>query len=262
MLINSLVADRKTLIKVLSDKLNLKPEYKGAPTFMYIIGDYTVMKDGSIEVDEDKADKRLLLDLYSEGFIDCSFDKDIETIEIKIPYEGHTGISLTNLTYLMVSRAKLINRSIRCKDAFFINERFIERLKEVTPKTFEEFMSVVEEVDANSINKGFEFDKDGIGFAGFPVTTNSDEVKAYMDLVSLINKMALTQKRVLIDTSDAVNEKYEFRGFLLRLGMKGNEYKNTRKILLEHLNGNCAFRIEDQAEAFREKHRITKPEVG
>ena len=82
-----------------------------------------------------------------------------------------------------------------------------------------------------------------------------------MDLASLANKMALAQKRVQLNTSDDENEKYAFRGWLLRLGMKGDEYKNTRKILLENLDGNAAFRTADQAEAFREKHRVVKPEV-
>ena len=261
MLIKPLVADRKQIIKSLAEHLGVKPEYQGAPTFKYLIGDYTIMKDGSIEVEDSKADLTLLRTLNTEGLIDSSWDEDREVLEIKLPYKGHTGKTLVNLTYLVASRAKLINKSIRCLDAFSINERFLEKLQEVGPETIENFMQVVEAVDANSINAGLCFEEDGISFCGFPVSTDSETVKAYMDLASLANKMALVQKRVQLDTSDDENEKYAFRGWLLRLGMKGDDYKATRKILLENLDGNAAFRTFEQAEAFREKHRVIKPEV-
>ena len=38
------------------------------------------------------------------------------------------------------------------------------------------------------------------------------------------------------------NEKYAFRCFLLRLGMIGNAYKESRKILLQNLIGSSAFK--------------------
>jgi hypothetical protein len=38
------------------------------------------------------------------------------------------------------------------------------------------------------------------------------------------------------------NEKYTFRCFLLRLGFIGEEYKETRKVLLKNLSGSSAFK--------------------
>jgi hypothetical protein len=38
------------------------------------------------------------------------------------------------------------------------------------------------------------------------------------------------------------NEKYAFRCFLLRLGFIGDEYKETRRVLLRNLTGSAAFR--------------------
>lgn len=40
------------------------------------------------------------------------------------------------------------------------------------------------------------------------------------------------------------NEKYNFRCFLFRLGLIGPEYKSTRKILLQNLEGSFAFRVK------------------
>ena len=261
MKIQSITADRKQLVNALEMYLGIKPMYKGAPTFHYQVGDYTVMKDGSIEVEDDKADITLLRTLSTEGLLDNSWDEDREVIEIKLPYDGHTGNSLVNLTFMVASRSKLINKSIRCLDGFCINERFIEALLETAPATTEDFMKVVEEIDANSTNAGLEFTSDGIVFAGFPATEEPELIKAFMDLATLMNRMSLEQKRVQVASIETDNEKYAFRTWLLRLGMKGEAYKTTRKCLLENLAGNCAFRTEEQAEAFRENHRVKKAEV-
>lgn len=251
----SMVADRKQIITSLGNHLGVKPEYQGAPTFQYVIGDYTVMKDGSIEVDDDKVDLTLLRTLHTEGLIDSSWDEDREVIAITIPYENQTGASLKNLIFIMASRCKLINKSIRCVDAFGIDERFIEALIEEAPASVEDFLQLVERVEANDKNSGIEFTAEGITFSGFPVSEDATVVRAYMDLASLICKEAAARKRVQLEIGDSDNEKYAFRVWLLRLGMTGNDYKTTRKILLENLAGNCAFRTEEQAEAFREKHR-------
>ena len=44
------------------------------------------------------------------------------------------------------------------------------------------------------------------------------------------------------------NEKYAFRCFLLRLGLIGNEYKVTRKILMKNLSGNASFKSGHKKE--------------
>lgn len=258
--IKCIAADRKQLINAIGKHLGIKPDYLGAPTFKYQVGDYIVMKDGSVEVEDDKADVSLLRTLYIEGLLDNSWDKDREVIEVKLPYDGHTGNSLMNLTFVVAGRSKLINKSIRCLEAFTINERFIDALLEATPETVEDFMAVVEAIDANSTNTGLEFAADGIAFTGFPLTEDADAIKAYMDLASLMNRHSMERKRVNLMLAETDNEKYAFRTWLIRLGMMGKEYKETRKHLLANLSGNCAFRTEEQAEAFRESHRV-KSEV-
>lgn len=260
MKIYSMVAERKTLIQALGEYLNAKPEYLGAPTFCYQVGEYKVMKDGSIEVSDEKADIKMLRTLHTKGMIDASWDEEREVMEIKLPYDGHTGVSLMNLTFMLASKCRLVNKSIRCINAFSVNDRFIELLQEKVPISVEAFLQVEEEVDANGVNTGIIFDVDNICFTGFPVTTEPELVKAYMDLVELMNKMSKEVKRVQPTSISSDNEKYAFRVWLLRLGMKGEAYKTTRKVLLENLSGNSAFRTEEQAEAFRASRRVEKAE--
>ena len=54
--------------------------------------------------------------------------------------------------------------------------------------------------------------------------------------------MAREQKRVIPRIYPGDNDKYAMRQFLVRLGLKGKEYKETRKILFRNLTGNGAWR--------------------
>ena len=60
-------------------------------------------------------------------------------------------------------------------------------------------------------------------------------------------ELARTQKSVIATEQETDNEKYTFRCFLLRLGFIGTEYKEARKILMQNLSGNAAFRTAREA---------------
>lgn len=61
--------------------------------------------------------------------------------------------------------------------------------------------------------------------------------------------MARNAKRVTAKVHPNDNAKYAMRCFLLRLGFIGEEYKETRKILLRNLAGSSAFRSGQRSEA-------------
>jgi len=255
MRIYSMVTDRKELVTELAKKTGIKPAYKGVPTFIYQIGAYKVLKDGSIEVTEEDADFDMLRELHSAGLIDNSWDSEREVLEISIPIEGHTGCSLTNLILIIACRGEMISKAVSRTGTFRINERFLERLETDLPETKEDFLKSLEAVGWNESNVGLEFLPDRISFTGFPLSTDSITVRAYTDLVELMNRMALTQKRVHMEKPDVTNEKYYFRVWLLRLGMKGDNYKMTRQILLRNLSGHSAFRTKEQEEVAKIKNK-------
>ena len=57
--------------------------------------------------------------------------------------------------------------------------------------------------------------------------------------------------RIMKDWNEE-NEKYTLRIWLIRLGMNGDEYKTTRKILMEKLSGHSAFRTEAEKERWKQ----------
>ena len=83
---------------------------------------------------------------------------------------------------------------------------------------------------------------DEISFPWFTVYGEDGEAKAYSDFVFALCRMAQERKRITSKPYDGNNDKFTMRLFLVQLDMKGDEYKQTRKILLRHLSGNSAWR--------------------
>ena len=249
--------DRKAFAKALAERTGNTSKYLGAPSFGYQVGEYLVKRDNTIEVDDDKADREVLREFFNKGFIDNSWDEDRDVLDITLPLDGHTGSTLTNLLRIIYARSEILSRAIGCAGAFKVSEELIEALSESQPDTVDEFKDVLNEAGGNEINTGIRIE-DEITFTGFPFIQDSETVKAYMDLASLINQMALSQKRVNIEKPDLSNERYSFRVWLLRLGMIGDEYKATRKILLSKLSGHSAFRTKEAEEIAREKNKAAR----
>ena len=71
---------------------------------------------------------------------------------------------------------------------------------------------------------------------------SKEEIKAYMDFVTALCRMAKEAKRITGKDKPVENEKYAFRCFLLRLGFIGDDYKQSRKILLQNFSGSSAWK--------------------
>ena len=216
---------KKKLVKLISSHLGIESKYLGVPSCAYSIGAYTVNKDGSLSWDEDDERTAGLLEaIKAEGF---SATEDEETEEevlveeeneeeaevnrlcISFPksmYETHT---LENLKTLVQAKGALMKKAFRT-----------------------ESLEIVE-------------DDEKVSFPWFELI-DSDHFNAYTQFISAITKMAKEQKRILGREREVENDKYAFRCFLLRLGFIGDEYKLTRKILLENLEGSAAFKTKKE----------------
>ncbi|CAC9931847.1 hypothetical protein PEPNEM18_01116 [Aedoeadaptatus nemausensis] len=89
-----------------------------------------------------------------------------------------------------------------------------------------------------------EVTKDKVLFPWFATIPEPDKVTAYTQLISALCKISREQKRILAKEKPVNNEKYAFRCFLLRLGFIGDEFKTTRKILLQNLSDNGAWKSQ------------------
>ena len=222
------VADRKPLVKAISEFTGADAVYMRTPTYAYRIDYFTVTREGNLEFN-DRADseeiENLLEFLAERGFVaevaDTSNTEPTETASEELPTvadsaaHGETvgltvevpleGAAVENLTKLLDAKGRLIRRALA-----------VDKLPiEVTDSTVK-----------------------------FPWFANcgADECKAYTHFVSALCDLAANARRVTAKEKKTDNDKYAFRCFLLRLGFIGSEYKAERKILLRNLTGSSAFK--------------------
>ena len=232
---------RKKMVEIVGKTLGVQPIYCGAPTFAYKVGAFEITRDGSIcfgdEADEaDEAEvERVRTALREEGFaaeeeesemtmaaVETAGEAAVETaattddensLTISLPRSSFTETALKNLDALLASKGHLIQKAFNIEKAAY---------------------TLTEET---------------IKFAWFHGKIAEDTVRAYTDFISKLCEMVQRQKRAVAREKPTENEKYTFRCFLLRLGMIGDAYKTSRKILLQNLTGSSAFKNGHRKEA-------------
>ena len=215
-------AERKELVKAISRITGIKAEYQFMPTTSYVIGDFTVTAEGALVYD-DKIDAGELLNELAEAGFEGTCEKS-EDKELKVPEPNILTIEMPadkvntgNLQKLLDAKGALIRKALG-----------IDSL-------------------------AFEIHEDRVSFPWF-IDPAPDHALAYTQFVAAICKMSTEQKRVTAKVREVNNEKYTFRCFLLRLGFIGEEFKQSRKILLSNLDGSSAFKTvkEDSKEVHDE----------
>ena len=215
---------RKKMVEIVGRTLGVQLIYCGAPTFAYKVGAFEITRDGCIcfgdEADEAEVE-RVRTALREAGFVaeedetempTAEVDSEEDSLAISLPRRFFTETALKNLDALLASKGKLIQKAFNIEKATY---------------------TLTEET---------------IKFAWFHGKIAEDTVRAYTDFISKLCEMAQKQKRAVAKEKPTENEKYAFRCFLLRLGMIGDTYKMSRKILLQNLTGSSAFKCGHRRE--------------
>lgn len=206
---------RKELVKTIATWLGCEVKYCGAPTFAYKVDYFTIDRDGNLTCD-DSADREviesLMEHLYDEGF-ECEPAEETESVEdedisltVTMPRDYFTESQLDNLQKLIAAKAPLMKEALA-----------VTKLPVIVTD-------------------------DMVSFPWFTGDLDVDHFDAYRSLITSMCRMAREAKRVNVQEKETTNAKYEFRCFLLRLGFVGDEFKVSRKILLEKLSGSSAFK--------------------
>ena len=221
---------RKKMVEIVGRTLGVQPIYCGAPTFAYKVGAFEITRDGSMcfgdEADEGEVEC-VRTALREAGFAaeedetempkaeakEEATTDDEDSLTISIPRTFLTETGRKNLDALLASKGHLIQKA-------FVIEKAAYTLTD-----------------------------DRITFAWFHGEISEDTARAYTEFISKLCEMAQKQKRAVAKERPVENEKYAFRCFLLRLGMIGDDYKTSRKILLQNLTGSSAFKCGHRKEA-------------
>ena len=235
---------RKEMVTIIGQTLGEKPVYMKVPTCAYRIGGAEVTKEGTLVCgDLPKVTLMKVIESLAKagfkaenGHVKAELEKTDEETEqpqerpegpaeaqdaaekpapeegtedcltISLPRKLFTGEALENLQKLLIAKGTIIRKALGIG------------------------------------NLPLEVDDEKISFPWFTSDLDAEEIKAYTLFIQKLGEMSRNQKRITAKEREIVNEKYEFRCFLLRLGLIGSEYKAARKILLSRLSGSAAFR--------------------
>jgi len=224
---------RKEAADCVGAALGIAPVYRKAPTYAYAISKAEIDREAILSFDESMSEEErrtVLSSLEATGFYTPEATEEPaippsqnepDRLIIQIPLEGFSPEKLDNLCKLVVSKATLLQKAIGAGEL------------------------------------PVALGKETIDFPWFKIDATSEEITAYMQLVAKLCDMAKQQQRVLATDKPVDNEKYAFRCFLLRLGFIGEEYAESRKILLQNLSGNGSWKSGEQ----KPRPALEKPEI-
>lgn len=206
--------ERKKLAYALGELLGMLVKYTRTPKFDYLIGSNVLDKNGVFHAYEDLTESKL--ELILERFYKGEPIQQSERSENEIVAADVLSISVQR-TMLADDKLENFQKLIEGKQTLFKHAFLTEQLEVV--------------ITENQVS-----------FPWFPLASEPDAVNAYTEFISKLCELAIKLKRVSLTDKEVENEKYAFRCFLLRLGFIGDDSKTARRILIQNLSGNSAFR--------------------
>lgn len=203
---------RKALVKAIVKITGEKAVYQFMPTCAYEIGDITVSKEGAVSCEDEAKLEKLVESLSEAGYepAEEESEEDKTALTISLPADSaDTDI----LKKLIASKKTLIKKAL----------------------------------DASTTEIAFTDEK--TEFPWFDRELTPEETRAYTRFLAALCKLSKELNRCSGIEHTVENEKYAFRCFILRLGFIGTDYKEDRKILLQNLSGNSAFKSGAGKEA-------------
>ena len=133
----------------------------------------------------------------------------------------------------------------------------MKRLKEkiVCPKVFTTGTPLT--YSYHALNLHSVFYRGTVEWRCFNSTLHAGRAAAYVNLCLAISAQAIAQRSTVLKKTRSDNELFTFRVWLVRLGLNGPEFKNTRDHLLANLEGDRAWRYDKDSyeSSKKKKHR-------
>ncbi len=240
--------DRRTLVKAIAVHTGMEPSYAGPPTFNYTVGTIIVDREGYVDVpDAQTADLKAFL--ISKGWMEPEPEPEQPRIQIGVPAKDLTVTNITNLIYMLYSKQYLLGKAIGTA-CVRIEDAVITRLQEYTPENLEAYTELLRDFKALGDLEGLELEDEQLRI-DFP-QTDSGDATLWMLLMTKMVAFAKSAHRVFPQRQQPEAEKYFMRGWLLRMGFGGADFKAARQALLKNLKGCSAFPTAEKAQRHQE----------
>lgn len=201
-------------------------------------------------------------------------------LHVHVDASNHNRQSLKNLIGIMYSKEDLLFKALQVNEA-----RAIEWCQKVREPMLKQArtLSAEETSDLTQLEdiwyEGFENDgrtrrdhynksryyalnlhsvfyRGTVEWRCFNSTLDPTKAAAYVHLCLAMSAQAIAQRSTVMQKTRSDNELFTFRVWLVRLGLNGGEFKETRDILLSHLDGDRAWRHDkDSYEVNRKKKK-------
>ena len=182
-------------------------------------------------------------------------------IHIHLDGSNHTPRSIRNFVNIIASHNDLFYKALQiepqrmryCKK---MDVWLVQQMNQARPTTFADIESIwyaqygTERRDQHYHSSRYHFlnlhsffhGHHTVELRGFNGTLNAGKIRAYIVLALALNHQALTQKSARYRKVQEENERFAMRTYLNRIGFIGDEFKNCREHLYQHLSGNAAWR--------------------
>ena len=161
-------------------------------------------------------------------------------MHVHVDASNHNRQSLKNLLSIMYSKEDLLFKALKT-DPARVN-RWCQRVREPM-------------LQLHSV-----FYRGTIEWRCFNSTLHAGRAKAYVNLCLAMSAQAIAQRTSVMRKTVSDNELFTFRVWLVRMGLNGDEFKNTRDHLLANLEGNRAWRYDKDCYASSHKNRTSQQE--
>ena len=269
MILNIHPENRKEMVKAICELTGMNATYLFTPTYAYQVGPITVSRDGTIDCEDEAMLSTLKPMLIERGWLEAEEtpeapddskempeavdDISVEQMDITTPIPGWTVAQMSNLLRMLCSKQALINRMLGC-DMLSIEEPFVIAISENPPENTTDLEASVRKAIDTGVIRGFRLSDEQVTLST-PFTQDEPTCwTAYADLLNGMLRIAETATRISLKRlDDPENEKYHANSWLMRMGLRGPQYKETRRILMGHLTGFAAFRSAADMQAHKER---------
>lgn len=200
-------------------------------------------------------------------------------VHVHVGASGHTARSLRNLVNMMASHQWLLWDSLKIASARsyycqMVDRNFLKQLNNKKPETMAELADIwYKSQDASydrnchynstryhMLNLHATFTKGTVEFRMFQFYPADAEgkkkngihagrLKAYIQLCLAMNEFAKESRKATCKPVQQDNPKFAMKSWLFRLGLVGKEFYTARRVFLDWLEGDVAYRHPEERAA-------------
>ena len=196
-------------------------------------------------------------------------------IHVHVDTSNHNRQSLKNLLSIMFSKEDILFKALNvnpdrvaayCKK---VREPMLQKARQLSAEEttdLTQLESIWYEGNVESgkhynwtryyaLNLHSVFYRGTVEFRCFNSTLHAEQAAAYVNLCLAMSAQAINQRSAVMQKTHSDNELFTFRVWLVRLGLNGPEFKNTRDHLLANLDGDRAWRYDKDSYEVNKRKR-------